>query len=149
MDFVKQVVEDPARRDRAPIVSDVVSSLRDFVRTLESPDAIWKSSIQANGAASHQADRSMPPSEAAVAVLRWAKGKSSHPSSEPTNWQYQITSNSQGSPGFPGFCLSRISQRSAKGYTSDSTVLRCERRYSLSKHHYLQLRVISDRKVQT
>lgn len=74
IDFVTAVVEDRGSRDISPEASEVLSSLRNLVQTLERPAAMRDLSFPEAKVAKYQADPSMPPLEAVVAVLRWAKG---------------------------------------------------------------------------
>ena len=69
--FVKAIVEDRSARPVAPEDDQILSSLEELARTLESPPDTRNLSFQTGNVAGVQA---MPPLEAAVAVLRWAKG---------------------------------------------------------------------------
>ncbi|KAI1105790.1 hypothetical protein F4804DRAFT_340971 [Jackrogersella minutella] len=73
IDFVKAVVEDRGLREDGTEASGVVSSLRKLVQTLENPTAIQESSLLEAKVMKRQAGPHMPPLEAVVAVLRWAK----------------------------------------------------------------------------
>jgi len=74
IDFVKGFVEDRVSRAVGSEANTVVSSLRSLLKSLESPTDVRTSSFVEAKTAKDQADPFMPPSEAAVAVLRWAKG---------------------------------------------------------------------------
>ncbi|KAI0384226.1 hypothetical protein F5Y04DRAFT_238591 [Hypomontagnella monticulosa] len=73
IDFVKAVVEDRDPKDVGPEESEVLSSLRRLVQTLEDPPTLRNSSIPELKIAKYHVGPSMPPLEAVVAVLRWAK----------------------------------------------------------------------------
>ena len=74
IDFVIAVVEDIGSRDIGPEASEVLSSLRNLVQTLEGRAAARDLSFPGAKVVEYQADPPMPPLEAVVAVLRWAKG---------------------------------------------------------------------------
>lgn len=74
IDFVKAVVEDKGSRDVGSETSEVFSSLRTLVQILEGPADVRSLSFLESKVAKFQADPPMPPLEAIVAVLRWAKG---------------------------------------------------------------------------
>ncbi|KAI0149689.1 hypothetical protein F4776DRAFT_174560 [Hypoxylon sp. NC0597] len=73
IDFVKAVVEDRGPRDAGPEESEVLSSLKSFVQTLEDPTAVRGLSSPFPEVVKYRTGPSMPPLEAVVAVLRWAK----------------------------------------------------------------------------
>ena len=73
-DFVKTVLEDRGSRDVGTEASEVLSSLRKLVQALEDPAAARGLSSPGARLAKHQANPPMPPLEAVVTVLRWAKG---------------------------------------------------------------------------
>lgn len=75
IDFVKAVVEDGNSKDVGLEDSEVLSSLKRLVQTIENPTALRDSSIPELRAAEYRDGPSMPPLEAVVAVLRWAKGQ--------------------------------------------------------------------------
>ncbi|GAP85999.2 putative C6 transcription factor [Rosellinia necatrix] len=73
-DFIKIVVEDRAfREEPGAAESDVLSSLRRLARALEEPNVARDLSFPDVRDAGPQDGISMPPAEAAVFVLRWAK----------------------------------------------------------------------------
>ena len=74
VDFVKAVVEDRGSRNAVPEATEVLSSLRNLVQTLEEPSLIQDSSFLEATVAETASDPDMPPLEAVVTVLRWAKG---------------------------------------------------------------------------
>ncbi|KAL9071886.1 MAG: hypothetical protein Q9157_005312 [Trypethelium eluteriae] len=75
VDFVKAVSEDRSSRDVRPESSEVLSSLRKLVQALEDPITARGSgsSVHRTKPATQQVNPPMPPLEAVVAVLRWAK----------------------------------------------------------------------------
>lgn len=75
VDFVKAVVEDRVLRNDGPEASEMVSSLRNLVQALEGPASV-RGPTPDSGLAKDLANPPMPPLEAVVAVLRWAKGSS-------------------------------------------------------------------------
>lgn len=78
-DFVRIVAEDRAsREDPRSEESDVLASLRRVARALEDSDAARDLSFPETRGAKSQDHQSMPPAGAAVIVLRWAKGQSTH-----------------------------------------------------------------------
>ena len=74
IDFVKAVVEDRDSLNVGQEAIEVLSSLRNLVQTLEHPRLIEELSSRDARAAKFPADPPMPPLEAVVDVLRWAKG---------------------------------------------------------------------------
>ena len=76
VDFVKAVVEDRALRNDGPEATEMVSSLRNLVQALEGLAAVRCPAFPDLGLAKDPANSPMPPLEAVVAVLRWAKGSS-------------------------------------------------------------------------
>ena len=74
IDFVKAVLEDRGTRDIGLEAGEVLSSLRKLVQALEDPAAARGLSFPKAKLAKHQASPPMPPLEAVVTVLRWAKG---------------------------------------------------------------------------
>jgi hypothetical protein len=71
IDFVKAVIQHRGTLEVGAGEAEVLSSLRGLVKTLDSPAAGYKAAGCRRGDG-----YSMPPLEAAVAVLRWAKGSS-------------------------------------------------------------------------
>ena len=74
IDFVKAVLKDRGSRDVGPEASEVLSSLRKLVQALEDPAAARGLSFPKAKLTKHQANPPMPPLEAVLMVLRWAKG---------------------------------------------------------------------------
>lgn len=72
-DFVKAVVEDRGLVEDQNELSGVLSSLKKLVQTLEDPIAIKESPFSEAKLKRYPNDVSMPPLEAVVFVLRWAK----------------------------------------------------------------------------
>ena len=73
-DFVRAVAEDRGPRDIGLEASEVLSSLRNLAQTLDGPAAVRDLSSSETKSKNYHADPPMPPLEAVVAVLRWAKG---------------------------------------------------------------------------
>jgi hypothetical protein len=73
IDFVKAVVDDRGSREVGPGADELLSSLRNLVQALEMPAAVRNVPFLQSKVVKSQADPSMPPSEAGVEVLRWAK----------------------------------------------------------------------------
>ncbi|KAF2238759.1 hypothetical protein EV356DRAFT_563475 [Viridothelium virens] len=73
VDFVKAVSEDRSSRDVRPESSEVLSSLRKLVQALEDPIPARGSSVHRAKPTTQQDNPPMPPLEAVVAALRWAK----------------------------------------------------------------------------
>ncbi|KAI1378884.1 hypothetical protein F4677DRAFT_443364 [Hypoxylon crocopeplum] len=73
IDFVKAVVEDAGLRNARPEESEVLSSLRNLIQALEGPAVVRDSTFPEIKVARYQNGPPMPPLEAVVAVLRWAK----------------------------------------------------------------------------
>ena len=80
IDFVKAVVQDRGSQDIGEIGSEenkVLLSLRNLLQSLQSPIAVTNvrdSSFAETQAAKYQSGPLMPPLDATVKVLRWAKG---------------------------------------------------------------------------
>jgi hypothetical protein len=74
IDFVKSVVGDRGSRNVGPEADELLSSLRNLVHILERPAAVRNVPFLQSGVVKPQAGPSMPPLEAVVEVLRWAKG---------------------------------------------------------------------------
>lgn len=75
IDFVKAVVKDINSRDVRPEANEVLSSLRNIVQTLEGPPVTAQLPLpKARVGEYHEVSPRMPPLEAVVDVLRWAKG---------------------------------------------------------------------------
>jgi hypothetical protein len=74
IDFVKAVVDDRGSRDVGPEADELLSSLRKLVQTLERPATVRTVPFLQSKVVKPQAGPSMPPLEAVVEVLRWAKG---------------------------------------------------------------------------
>jgi hypothetical protein len=74
IDFIKTVVEEKALCDSGPETGAVVSSLQSLVKSLEADDDVQVSSLLGIETLKARPDRSMPPLDAVVAVLRWARG---------------------------------------------------------------------------
>lgn len=72
--FVKDIVEAGAPGDTGPASDDVIASLRHLVQAVEGPVVVRPLTCPDKEAGLCQADVSMPPLKAVVAVLRWAKG---------------------------------------------------------------------------
>ncbi|KAI3343016.1 fungal-specific transcription factor domain-containing protein [Ustulina deusta] len=73
-DFVRTVAEDRAsREDSGAEESDVLSSLKRLAWALEESNVVRDSSFPGIRDAKSQDHRAMPPTEAAVLALRWAK----------------------------------------------------------------------------
>ena len=72
--FVKDIVEAGASGDTGPGSDEVIASLRTLVQTVEGPTVVRPLTCPDKEAGLCQADVSMPPLQAVVAVLRWAKG---------------------------------------------------------------------------
>ncbi|KAI0879413.1 fungal-specific transcription factor domain-containing protein [Hypoxylon argillaceum] len=73
-EFVRTVIEDRAsREDPGTEESDVLASLRRLARALEDSNVVRDLSFPETRGAKSQEHLSMPPAEAAVLVLRWAK----------------------------------------------------------------------------
>lgn len=78
-DFVRIVAEDRAsKEDPRTEESDVLASLRRLARALEDSDAARDLSFPETRGAKLKDYLPMPPADAAVIVLRWAKGESTH-----------------------------------------------------------------------
>jgi hypothetical protein len=78
-DFVRTVTEDRAsREDPGTDEGDVLSSLRRLARALDNSNVVRDLSFPETRGAESQGDLSMPPAEAAVLCLRWAKGRSTY-----------------------------------------------------------------------
>ncbi|KAI1114326.1 fungal-specific transcription factor domain-containing protein [Nemania sp. NC0429] len=78
-DFVRIVADDRAsREDPRMQESDVLASLRRLARALESSDAARDLSFPETRGAKSQNHLPLPPADAAVIVLRWAKEHKSH-----------------------------------------------------------------------
>lgn len=73
VDFIRAVVHGRNKRLQELEHNSVVSSLRTLLHTLEGNRSYALSSIPKINAARHQGDSLMPPLDAAVSVLRWAK----------------------------------------------------------------------------
>ncbi|KAI1414111.1 hypothetical protein F5Y13DRAFT_179093 [Hypoxylon sp. FL1857] len=73
IDFVKLVVEERGPGDAGSEESEVLSSLRKLLQTLEDPAAVLNLLTTFPKVLKYQAGPPMPPLEAVVAVLRWAK----------------------------------------------------------------------------
>ncbi|KAI0881294.1 uncharacterized protein GGS22DRAFT_192382 [Annulohypoxylon maeteangense] len=73
IDFVKAVVEDRCSGESEDESNGVLSSLKKLVQILEGPIATKDLSFQQAKVAAYQAGPPMPPLEAVVSVLRWAK----------------------------------------------------------------------------
>jgi len=82
IDFVKTVVEEKALRDSDPEAGAVLSSLRNLMKTLEARDDVQVSSLPGVETMKARPDHSMPPLDAVVAVLRWARGSYTNLSAE-------------------------------------------------------------------
>jgi hypothetical protein len=74
IDFIKAVVEDRGLRAVGSEGTEVVSALRQLVQDLEKPAAVRGLSFPRVELSKYQANPPMPPIEAVVEVLRWAKG---------------------------------------------------------------------------
>ncbi|KAI0428421.1 fungal-specific transcription factor domain-containing protein [Xylaria sp. FL1042] len=73
-DFVKTVAQDRASREHLGAEeSNILTSLKGLARALEEPNVIHDSSLPEARDAKSQDHRSMPPIEASVLALRWAK----------------------------------------------------------------------------
>ncbi|WAO96393.1 Zn(2)-C6 fungal-type domain-containing protein [Fusarium falciforme] len=88
IDFVRAVVEDRSGMNHDgpgpdSESSQVISSLRNLLDTLENPSITRNSHPDASAAADQQASTSMPPSESVVGILRWAK---EHQNSHRLSW---------------------------------------------------------------
>ncbi|KAL9083684.1 MAG: hypothetical protein Q9165_008412 [Trypethelium subeluteriae] len=73
VDFVKAVSEDRSSRDVRPEAIEVLSSLKKLVQALEDPPTARHPSVHRAKRVIHQDNPPMPPLEAVVTVLRWAK----------------------------------------------------------------------------
>ncbi|KAI4863796.1 hypothetical protein F4820DRAFT_359771 [Hypoxylon rubiginosum] len=74
IEFLKAVVQDRGSSDVGPEESEVLLSLRSLIRALDMPTLNSSSSISVANLSNHNhTGSSMPPLEAVVAVLRWAK----------------------------------------------------------------------------
>lgn len=80
-EFVRIVAEDRASRDDTAALeeNDVIASLKRLARVLESSDVTRDLSFPETKGIPPGAGLSMPPVEAAVIILRWAKGRSISP----------------------------------------------------------------------
>ncbi len=74
VEFVRSVVEDRGSSYVGSAPSEVISSLKSLLQALETPTAARHLSISGAKVAKHHTSPTMPPVEAVVAVLRWAKG---------------------------------------------------------------------------
>ncbi|KIX01886.1 uncharacterized protein Z518_07825 [Rhinocladiella mackenziei CBS 650.93] len=74
IDFLKAALESEGSRDAQPQADNLFSSLRSLVQTLEGPAAVRNLPSPQSKVTRYPAGSSMPPLEAVVAVLRWAKG---------------------------------------------------------------------------
>jgi hypothetical protein len=72
--FIKAVVEDRDSKDVGSEATEITSSLRNLVKALENPAAARGLSFSETKVANRQVDPCMPPLDATVAVMRWAKG---------------------------------------------------------------------------
>ena len=72
--FIKDVAEAGASGDTGPASDDVIASMRNLVQEVEGPVVVRPLTCPDKEAGLCQADVSMPPLKAVVAVLRWAKG---------------------------------------------------------------------------
>ncbi|RFU31755.1 hypothetical protein B7463_g4585, partial [Scytalidium lignicola] len=78
VDFIKAVVNDRDTELSGVEQNSVVSSLKNLLHAIEGNKPGPHLSIPRINAAKHQADSLMPPLDAAVAVLRWAKAHDEH-----------------------------------------------------------------------
>jgi hypothetical protein len=76
VDFVKAVLDDRDSRDVGKGESDVLSSLRKLAQALQEPVVPSHLFFSKARFVEAEANPSMPPLEAVVALLRWAKGLS-------------------------------------------------------------------------
>lgn len=76
IDFVRAVVEDRDSRIVGPEASEVLSSLRKLVPALEDPAAQGSLYFSTLKPAKHPINPPMPPLDAILTLLRWAKGSS-------------------------------------------------------------------------
>lgn len=74
IDFVKTVVEERDSKLVKNEENQIFSSLKSLLQTLENPTSTLHQSLSGVKAAKCTSNLPMPPLEAAVAVLRWAKG---------------------------------------------------------------------------
>ncbi|KAI9704645.1 MAG: hypothetical protein M1820_005393 [Bogoriella megaspora] len=72
--FIKAVLEDRGSKYARPEASKILSSLKKLLQALEDPALVRGLSNPQVKLVKHQAKPSMPPLEAVVNVLRWAKG---------------------------------------------------------------------------
>lgn len=76
IDFVKSVVEDVDSKNLQPEANKVFTSLENVLQILEGQAIAPVMPIQRVALSDHSSSSSMPPLDAVVVVLRWAKGKS-------------------------------------------------------------------------
>jgi len=74
VDFIKAILEDRRLRAVWSEGTEVASALRQLVQDLEKPAAVQGLSLPRVELLKYQANPPMPPIEAVVEVLRWAKG---------------------------------------------------------------------------
>lgn len=77
IDFVKAVVEDIDSKDAGTEADEVITSLRKIVRALEHSAMGSETPHAEPEIVKDKSKILMPPLEAAVAVLRWARGRCS------------------------------------------------------------------------
>ena len=113
-DFVKAIVDDRYSRYIEPDVgsSEIMSSLKALVSALEAPKAVQSTRLPEAG------ESTMPPLDAVVTVLRWAKGQS--PVSDETSYVdiSQIMETTPRHPGSQSFYLIKGSRRYVRRCTS-------------------------------
>jgi len=76
LDFIKHVAEDSGLSGAGSEAFEVVSSLKGLIRSLEHTNSARDLSFPEVGSRDEQSRSVMPPFEAAVDVLRWARGQS-------------------------------------------------------------------------
>lgn len=75
IDFIRAVVNDRDAELSSIEQNAIISSLKNLLNIVEGSTPGPRLSIPRINASKHQAEPSMPPLDAAVAVLRWAKGQ--------------------------------------------------------------------------
>ncbi|KAH8678426.1 hypothetical protein BX600DRAFT_452045 [Xylariales sp. PMI_506] len=76
--FIKSVVSDADAGHITTEQSNIISSLRHLLQTVERSTSVSDLSFPKTKDVKQQLESSMPPLDAAVAVLRWAKGHETH-----------------------------------------------------------------------
>jgi len=75
LDFIKHVAEDSGLGSVGSEAFEVVSSLKNLIQSLENTNSARDLSFPEVGSSDEQSRSAMPPFEAAVDVLRWARGQ--------------------------------------------------------------------------